>query len=134
MRRRLACSSAPAARAGALAGAASIQISIQGDDLVLEPSAEPPVAVVDLLTKHKASIKTILRDDAVRLRDLGTNNGTYRPFTTTRYSVVPQLQAHFQEPADATPRCFIIDSAGMSYRLDSMPEDLQGWLLQKQKW
>jgi hypothetical protein len=40
---------------------------------------------------------------------------------------------HFEKAADATPRCFIIDSAGTSYRLDSMPEDLKGWLLQKQK-
>jgi hypothetical protein len=40
---------------------------------------------------------------------------------------------HFEEPADAMPRCFIIDSAGTSYSVDSMPEDLKGWLLQKQK-
>ena len=40
---------------------------------------------------------------------------------------------YFEQAADATPRCFIIDRAGMSDRLDSMPEDLKGWLLQKQK-
>ena len=40
---------------------------------------------------------------------------------------------HFEKPADASPRCFIIDSAGMSHRLGSMPEDFKGWLLQKQK-
>ena len=40
---------------------------------------------------------------------------------------------HFEEPAEATPRCFIIDSAGTSYRLDSMPHDLRAWLLQKQQ-
>jgi hypothetical protein len=40
---------------------------------------------------------------------------------------------HFEEAADASPRCFIIDRAGMSYRLDSMPEDLRAWLRQKQK-
>jgi hypothetical protein len=40
---------------------------------------------------------------------------------------------HFEDAAGASPRCFIIDSAGMSHRLDSMPEDLKGWLLQKQK-
>jgi hypothetical protein len=38
---------------------------------------------------------------------------------------------HFEKAADATPRCFIIDSAGMSHRLDSMPEDLKKWLLQQ---
>ena len=40
---------------------AGIQISVDGDDLVLESAAEPPVAVVDLLTEHKAGILAILR-------------------------------------------------------------------------
>jgi hypothetical protein len=40
---------------------------------------------------------------------------------------------HFEQAANASSRCFIIDLAGMSYRLDGMPEDLKGWLLQKQK-
>jgi hypothetical protein len=40
---------------------------------------------------------------------------------------------HFEQAANASPRCFIIDGGGVSDRLDSMPEDLQGWLLQKQK-
>ena len=40
---------------------AGIQISVDGDDLVLELAAEPPVAVVDLLTEHKAGILAILR-------------------------------------------------------------------------
>ena len=38
---------------------------------------------------------------------------------------------HFEKAPDASPRCFIIDSAGASYRLGSMPEDLKRWLLQK---
>jgi hypothetical protein len=40
---------------------------------------------------------------------------------------------HFEEAADASRRCCIIDMAGASDRLDSMPEDLKGWLLQKHK-
>ena len=40
---------------------------------------------------------------------------------------------HFEQAADASPRCFIIDSAGTSYRLDSMPEDLQGVVAPKTK-
>ena len=40
---------------------AGIQISVDGDDLVLESAAEPPVAVVDLLTEHKPGILAILR-------------------------------------------------------------------------
>ena len=43
------------------ARSAGIQISVDGDDLVLESAAEPPVAVVDLLTQHKAGILTLLR-------------------------------------------------------------------------
>jgi hypothetical protein len=46
---------------------AGIQISIDGDDLVLESTAEPPVAVVDLLTEHKAGILTILRSGEAAL-------------------------------------------------------------------
>lgn len=30
--------------------------------------------------------------------------------------------------ADASPRCFIIDSAGVSHQLDQMPNDVRGWL------
>src|SRR5262245_23411832 len=41
---------------------------------------------------------------------------------------------HFEEPTDTSPRCCIIDMSGMSYRLDRMPEDLQGWLRQKHNW
>ena len=40
---------------------------------------------------------------------------------------------HFQKAPDASPQCFIIDRAGASERIDGMPEDLQGWLLQKQR-
>jgi hypothetical protein len=43
------------------ARSAGIQISVDDDDLVLESAAEPPVAVVDLLTEHKAGILTLLR-------------------------------------------------------------------------
>jgi hypothetical protein len=43
------------------ARSAGIQISVDGGDLVLESAAEPPVAVVDLLTEHKAGILTFLR-------------------------------------------------------------------------
>ena len=38
---------------------------------------------------------------------------------------------YFEEAADASPRCFIVDMAGMSYRLGSMPEDPRGWLREK---
>ena len=35
-----------------------------GDDLVLEASAQPPSAVLDLLSRHKADIMTLLRSPA----------------------------------------------------------------------
>jgi hypothetical protein len=40
---------------------------------------------------------------------------------------------HFEKAANASPRCFIMDSGGTSYRLDTIPEDFKGWLLQKYK-
>jgi hypothetical protein len=50
-----------AAEALMAARTADIQISIDGDDLVLESAAEPPVAIVALLKEHKAGILTVLR-------------------------------------------------------------------------
>jgi hypothetical protein len=43
------------------ASAAGIHCGIDGDDLVLEASAPPPPAVLDLLSRHKAGIVTLLR-------------------------------------------------------------------------
>jgi len=37
---------------------------------------------------------------------------------------------HFEKAANASHRCFIIDAAGVTHRLDSMPKDVKGWLLQ----
>ena len=79
----------------------------------------------------QTGINTIERT-RVRLRDLGAENGHAAPSPRRDIRLCPSCK-HFEKPADASPRCFIIDSAGMSYRLDSMPEDLKGWLLQKQK-
>src|SRR5262249_5786653 len=35
---------------------------------------------------------------------------------------------NFERPADASPRCCIIDTAGKIYRLDHMPENVREWL------
>lgn len=43
---------------------AGIQLSVDGDDLVLEASAAPPSDVLDLLSRHKADIVTLLRPGA----------------------------------------------------------------------
>jgi hypothetical protein len=40
---------------------AGVQLGIDGDGLVLEASAPPPPAVVDLLSRHKAEITALLR-------------------------------------------------------------------------
>lgn len=45
----------------AAARAAGVQIAIDGDDLVLEASAPPPDAILDLLTRHKLGIVTLLQ-------------------------------------------------------------------------
>ena len=50
-----------AAEALTMARAAGIQISIDGDDLVLQASAPPPAEVLDLLARHKAAIVRLLR-------------------------------------------------------------------------
>lgn len=43
------------------ARAAGVQLKTDGDDLVLEASAPPPAAVLNLLSHHKAGIVTLLR-------------------------------------------------------------------------
>jgi hypothetical protein len=50
-----------AAEALKAARAAGIRVGIDGDDLVLEASAPPEPALLDLLSRHKASIVTLLR-------------------------------------------------------------------------
>jgi hypothetical protein len=53
------------------ARAVGIRIEIDGDDLVLEASAAPPPGVLDLLSRHKAGIVTLLRpaDDSWSAED-----------------------------------------------------------------
>jgi hypothetical protein len=50
-----------AAEALKAARAAGIQLGIDGDDLVLEASAPPPPALIDLLSRHKAGIVALMR-------------------------------------------------------------------------
>jgi hypothetical protein len=50
-----------AAEALKAARAAGIRVGIDGDDLMLEAAAPPPPAVLDLLSRHKAGIVTLLR-------------------------------------------------------------------------
>src|SRR6185436_6697612 len=45
------------------ARAAGVRVGIDGDDLVLEALAPPPSALLDLLSRHKAGIATLLRPD-----------------------------------------------------------------------
>jgi len=51
-----------AAAALKVAHAAGIEVGVDGDDLVLEASAPPPTAVLDLLSRHKAGIVSLLRE------------------------------------------------------------------------
>ena len=48
------------------ARAAGIRLGIDGDDLVLEASAPPPAAVLDLLSRHKAGVVTLLQGQGGR--------------------------------------------------------------------
>jgi hypothetical protein len=52
-----------AAHALTSARAAGIRVRIDGDDLELEAPAQPPQAVLDLLSLHKADILRLLRPD-----------------------------------------------------------------------
>jgi hypothetical protein len=45
------------------ARAAGVHLGIDGDDLVLEASAPPPDAILDLLSRHKSGIVALLRPD-----------------------------------------------------------------------
>lgn len=50
-----------AAEAWRVARDAGIDLHVDGVDLVLEASASPPAAVLDLLTRHKADLIVLLR-------------------------------------------------------------------------
>ena len=50
-----------AAEALRAAHAAGVTVMFDGEDLVLEASAEPPQAVLDVLARHKLSILALLR-------------------------------------------------------------------------
>jgi len=50
-----------AAEALRAAHAAGVRVMFDGEDLVLEASAEPPQAVLDVLARHKHSILALLR-------------------------------------------------------------------------
>jgi hypothetical protein len=50
-----------AAEALKAARAADIKLAIDGDDLVLEASAPPPSAILEVLSRHKAEIVAVLR-------------------------------------------------------------------------
>jgi hypothetical protein len=46
-----------------MAHAAGIDLSIDGDDLVLEAPLEPPPAVLGMLRQHKAGVVKLLRPE-----------------------------------------------------------------------
>jgi hypothetical protein len=50
-----------AAQALQVARAAGVQVNIDGDDLLLEAAAPPPAALLDLLSRNKPEILTMLR-------------------------------------------------------------------------
>jgi hypothetical protein len=50
-----------AAEALRTAGASGVRITLDGNDLILTAPSEPPAAVLDLLSQHKAAIVRLLR-------------------------------------------------------------------------
>ena len=71
-----------AAEALQAARAAGIRVGIDGNDLVLEASAPPPPAVLDLLSHHKAGIVMLLR-----LADDGWSAEDWQVFFDERASI-----------------------------------------------
>lgn len=47
------------------AAAAGVQIAMDGDELSLEASAQPPAAIIDLIAQHKPEIVNLLRPAAI---------------------------------------------------------------------
>ena len=45
------------------AAAAGVQIAIEGDGLLLEATAQPPKAIIELIARHKPEIIDLLRSD-----------------------------------------------------------------------
>ena len=43
------------------ARAAGVELALEGDDLALSAASEPPAAVLDALSRHKAEIVALLR-------------------------------------------------------------------------
>jgi len=50
-----------AAQALSAARAVGIHLEVDGDDLLLEASAPPPSAILEVLSQHKAEIVAVLR-------------------------------------------------------------------------
>ncbi len=65
------------------ARAAGVQLGIDGDDLVLEASAQPPPSVIDLLASHKAEVVALLLPG----RD-GWSAGDWQVFFDERAGIV----------------------------------------------
>jgi hypothetical protein len=71
-----------AAEALEVARAVGIRVEIDGDDLVLEAPTAPPPGVLDLLSRHKAGIVTLLR-----LADEGWSAGDWQVFFDERAGI-----------------------------------------------
>jgi hypothetical protein len=72
---------------------AGVQLGLDGDDLMLEASAPPPPAILDLLSRHKAEVLTLLH---------ATARQSTLPAPTPSLSNAPQLpEPGLEEPCAA---------------------------------
>ncbi len=78
-----------AAEAIRAAEAAGVHLEIDGGDLVLKASAPPPTAVLDLLSRHKVGIVTIMRGEAVA-QPIGTHPCARNTDTWPRAGLIPE--------------------------------------------
>jgi hypothetical protein len=73
---------------------AGVVLRVDGADLILEASAPPPVAILDLLSRHKAELLALLRANASVNKPL-----TPTPFSLT--SAPPSPEPGLEEPCAA---------------------------------
>ena len=77
---------------------AGVCIAIDGDNLILESSAPPPVAVVDQLSRHKAEILALMAATAFESSDDRLRPSLPLRESVTRASIVEPLILMAMQP------------------------------------
>ncbi|MFZ4809468.1 MAG: hypothetical protein ACOYLQ_19610 [Hyphomicrobiaceae bacterium] len=110
------------------ARAAGIALTIDGSDLVLEASVPPPVAVLDLLSRHKSDVIAMLRqnrgnafDPAQPLRAMARVEGTVNNGETGRTGLARALRPR---PVDDGAHVWLSNEIALRRRITAALERL----------